>query len=214
MLEHVIRRMQRVPEIDQLIVATTTDSEDDAVEALCARLNVGCFRGGRDDVLGRYYHAARAARAKVIVRITGDCPLIEPAVTSTLLTAHLRAGRDFTANDVEESYPRGTDVEVMSMAALETAFHEAADSEEREHVTLFFYRHRERFSFALLPAPAELHRPDLRFCVDEPADLALVQRIFEHFAPRDDFSLAEVIRFLDEQPHLRALNAGVRQKPV
>src|SRR5262245_37090128 len=145
MLERQSERLRRAHRLDKLVVATSTDASDDAIAALCESLPLDCFRGALDDVLDRFYQAAKRYSADTVVRLTGDCPLADPSVIDELILLHESGGYDYTSNTLTRSYPDGLDAEVAQMRCLEAAWHEAALPSEREHVTPFIYRDPERF---------------------------------------------------------------------
>ena len=148
MLARVVHRVQRAASLQEVIVATTVQPADDAITQLCAGRGWPCARGSQDDVLDRYYQAATASQADVVVRITSDCPLIEPDVIDQVVGA-LLAGQpevDYASNvQPPRTFPRGLDVEVIRFDALERAWREDVDPAWREHVTPYLYRHPERF---------------------------------------------------------------------
>jgi spore coat polysaccharide biosynthesis protein SpsF len=183
MLARQIERVQRARRITQLVVATSAERSDDAIAALCDSLAIACFRGSLDDVLERCYAAARAQtpRPEHVVRLTGDCPLCDPALIDEVIALHLASGADYTSNALERRFPDGLDVEAMRFSALEIAAREARSPAQREHVTPFLYEHPERFRLASLRCERALGA--LRFTVDEPADLRFVQRVYAALYP-------------------------------
>jgi spore coat polysaccharide biosynthesis protein SpsF len=214
MLALVVDRASRAKTLDRVVLATTGGPEDDPVAALCAERGYLCFRGSERDVLDRVYQAARQEEAEVVVRLTGDCPLIDPDVIDHTVREFFRNGVDFAANRLpppwHRSYPIGLDVEVCTYTALEQAWREADQPHQREHVMPFLYEEEGRFRTLLVH-----HEPDyghLRWTVDTPEDLALVRRIFEHFGGRDDFSWTEVLDLFKRHPELAEINAAVRHK--
>jgi spore coat polysaccharide biosynthesis protein SpsF len=210
MLARVVERTRRAQTIDRVIVATTVEPEDEPIVALCRARGWAVSRGSRDDVLDRYYQAAVADRADPIVRITSDCPLIDPGAID-LVVRRLTPGVDYASNiNPRRSYPRGLDVEAFPFAALSTAWQETRDPSSREHVTPFFYRHPERFRLALV----ESDRPesaDQRWSVDTPEDYELMRRITEHFG-KNDFGWLDVLQLLDAHPDWIELNRHIAQK--
>jgi spore coat polysaccharide biosynthesis protein SpsF (cytidylyltransferase family) len=213
-LHYVVRRCQMSRRLACVIVATTDEPADDCLVASAKSLGAGVFRGSRDDVLDRYLHAAMSAGADPIVRITSDCPLIEPAVIDTAMECFEHDGAEFVYGD---GFPRGTgDVEVLSLAALENAWSSTRTDEAyfREHVITYHLSHPETFRHRKVQPSSEIQQLDYRLCVDEPDDLEVIRRICEHFAPRIDFNLAEVLEFLDSHPQIAALNRHVMQKTV
>jgi spore coat polysaccharide biosynthesis protein SpsF len=212
MLVRVFERTKRSKTIHQVVVATTTAAEDDPIAELCANLGYDCYRGSAFDVLDRYYQAASTYGAKVIVRITGDCPLIDPDVIDKTVQAF--QGYDFAANRLPppwgRTYPIGLDTEVCTFAALETAWEEADKSHQREHVMPFFYDHQERFHIQLVNHDEDFG--SLRWTVDTAEDLTLVRQIYHHFADRDDFTWLEVLELFKRRPELADINSQVQHK--
>jgi len=216
LLARVVERARRATALDAVVVATTTDGSDDAIATLCAERGYPVFRGHPSDVLDRYYQAATRWRAEVVVRITADCPLIDPMLIDLTFEAFTREGVDFAANRLPppwgRTYPKGLDVEVCSFEALVRAWTEATERYEREHVMPYLYAREDRFRIYILQ-----HTPDLghvRIAVDEPADLELVRAVYRHFEGRIDFAWEAVVDFLEARPELGALNAAVVQKSV
>ncbi|HET6327260.1 MAG TPA: glycosyltransferase family protein [Planctomycetaceae bacterium] len=221
MLARVVERAQQARTIDRVIVATTVEPEDEPIVGLCHSRGWAVSRGSRDDVLDRYYQAALSDGADSIVRITSDCPLIDPGVIDQVV-AQLEAARltesanvgaiDYASNiNPKRTYPRGLDVEVFTFAALSTAWREDREPTGREHVTPFLYRNPERFRIALV----ESDRPEAashRWSVDTPEDYELLRRIYEHFRD-DDFTWEDVLDLLAEHPQWVDLNRHVEQKP-
>jgi spore coat polysaccharide biosynthesis protein SpsF len=214
MLARVVLRARRARLIDQVIVATTTDLSDDPIETYCLSVGFPCFRGDPYDVLDRYYQAAKLYKADPIVRITSDCPLIDPGEIDRTVKAFFAQDVDFAANRLpppwKRTTPIGMDTEVVRFAALARAWREAEANYAREHVMPYFYEELDRFKTLLVN-----HEPDLghlRLTVDTAPDLALVREIYAAFGDRDDFTLADLLRLLDEKPHLTAINAGVNHK--
>jgi spore coat polysaccharide biosynthesis protein SpsF len=215
MLELMIERLRRVPELDAIVVATTENKSDDAVEKLAARLGVGCWRGSEDDVLSRVLDAARAFDADVIVETTGDCPLIDPGVVSEAIAAYLRSDVDYVSNVLVRSYPIGMDTQVFSTQILADAAGRTIDASDREHVSLYIYRHPERYRLLNVAAPPSLASPDLRLTLDTPEDLQVIRAVFAAFAAQgSDFSLAQIMGFLASNPAVARINAEVKHRYV
>jgi spore coat polysaccharide biosynthesis protein SpsF len=214
MLVRVVERVRKAKSLHQVVVATTTHASDDLVEDLCVQRGYPCYRGSMHDVLDRYYQAAQQFEAQVIVRITADCPLIDPGLVDQAVEALHQTGADFVANRLPppwgRTYPIGLDIEVCTFEALARAWHESDQPVHREHVMPYLYEQEGRFHTHLLN-----HDPDyghLRWTVDTPEDLELIRRIYVHFDGRDDFSWLEVLDLVQSQPHLTAINAAVRHK--
>ena len=214
MLARVVERARRAQRIDQVAVATTTDPSDDPVEAFCRERGYACVRGSMHDVLDRYYQAARQLQAGVIVRLTADCPLIDPGLIDETVQAFYREEVDFACNRLPppftRTYPIGLDVEVVSFAALEQAWKEATARHDREHVLPYLYEAPGRFKVYQLHYSRDLG--GLRWTVDTPEDLELVRAIYAEFGGRDDFSWQEVLSLVERRPDLTRINAGVEHK--
>ena len=212
MLTRVVRRVGRARSLDRVVVATTTLREDDAIVDLCSSERVAVTRGSPDDLLDRYVSAARENDADTIVRVTSDCPLIDPVVIDETVGAFTAGGVDYASTGLEpRTYPRGLDVEVVSRPALERAWREDTDPRWREHATPYIYRHPERFR--LLPVAADEDLSTHRWSVDTPDDYELVRRIYDAFG-RDDFGWREVLDLLERHPDWADINRHVVQKAV
>lgn len=215
MLHHMIERLGRAPSLDGIVVATTLNATDDPVADLAERLGVGCFRGSEDDVLARVLGAAQAHDIDVIVEMTGDCPLIDPALVEACIQRYLAAGVDYVSNILQRTYPVGMDTQVFATDVLADVATRTDDADDHEHVSLYIYRHPEIYSLENVPAPPELTRPDLGLTLDTPADFELLRGIFEALYPADPaFGLAEILALLDSDPDLAEVNAHVRRKHV
>jgi spore coat polysaccharide biosynthesis protein SpsF len=213
MLSYELERIEAIPEIDELIVATTTNRIDDPIAALCEKLGVKTYRGSESDVLSRYHEAAEAARADVVARFTADCPVIDPSFASSVIKKFLGQypGLDYLGMDYD-AVPRGMDTEVFTFEALDAAHREGFSKEDREHVTWHIHTTNPgRFRTARFPAGERLG--DYRLTVDTEEDFVLIREIMERlYAGNPLFSLRDIIALLDSEPGLRSINAGVRQK--
>jgi spore coat polysaccharide biosynthesis protein SpsF len=211
-LARVFGRLRRAIMIDEIVVATTDCKVDDAVVRECQRLDVSCFRGAEDDVLDRYYQAARMFAAEVVVRITSDCPAIDPGlVDETIRTFQLQCGT-YCSNSFRRTYPRGLDTEVFTIRALEQAWRHAREPYEREHVTPYFYEHPELFR--LVSHQGQIDYSQHRWTLDTEEDLELLRAIYARFGNKDDFSWGEVIQLMEREPELAELNSHVIQKTL
>lgn len=214
MLARVVSRTQRASTLNGIVVATTSEPRDEPIVLLCRQRGWPCFRGSEEDVLDRTYLAAMAHEATVVIRVTSDCPLIEPTLIDRVVAEFLdrQPQVDYASNNLPRpTFPAGLDVEVMRRDALECAWREDTNPAWREHVSEYLRRHPERFG--LHGVTSETDRSSLRWTVDEPADLELVRRIYEHFG-HDAFNWLAVLALLDEHPAWVALNRHVRQKQV
>ncbi len=214
MLMHVVRRARRAQTVHEVVVATTVDPSDDPVAALCAERGVQFTRGHPTDVLDRYYQAAREFGAEVIVRLTADCPLLDPNLVDETVRAFLRADPpvDFAANRIpgDRTYPIGLDTEVCSFAALEDAWQHADRPYQREHVMPYLYEVPGRFRVLHLKHSRDLG--NLRWAVDTPQDLEFVRQVFARLGGRSDFTWLDVLALVEREPELSRINAGVKHK--
>jgi spore coat polysaccharide biosynthesis protein SpsF len=211
-LTRVMRRAGRARTLDEVVVATTTLPEDDAIVGLAGAQGWPVVRGSEIDLLARYLLAAATHDADVVVRITSDCPLIDPAVIDATVAAFWAGDVDYASNTLPPAtYPRGLDVEVIAHSALERAGREDRDPAWREHATPYIYRHPELFR--LLRVPAEDDHADQRWSVDMPEDYELVRRIYDALG-RDDFSWREALAVVEANPDWASINRHVAQKTV
>jgi spore coat polysaccharide biosynthesis protein SpsF len=209
-LGHVISRIRAVANVNQVVVATTVQAADEAIVREARRHGALSYRGSEQDVLARYYEAAREQKAEAVVRITSDCPLIDSQLVEHMVARFLAEEVDYLSNAMKRTYPRGMDTEVFSMAGLEQAFREAKTPAEREHVTPYFYRHPELFRLADHLAAKDHSR--YRLTLDTPEDWQLIQAVVTALGV--DASLQQVVDYLDRHPAVAALNAGVEQKAL
>lgn len=212
-LEQVIRRLGKARKVDSIIVATSRRREDDAIARIALRSGAKCYRGSLNDVLSRYYHAARENELDAVVRITSDCPCIDPALVDRVIGRHRASLADYTSNTLKRSFPRGFDVEVMKFAALEDAHENAKKGYEREHVTPYIYGHPECFKIEQLKAPPGLSAPDIRITLDTEEDYTLLCAVFDYFYKTDKyFNAYKIINLFEKKPWLRLVNRNVAQK--
>lgn len=209
-LAHLVDRLSRAPGLKGIAVATTTNQTDDPVAALADKLNVQCFRGDEFDVLARFSGAAAQVNAQTIVRVTGDCPLIDPAVVSRVISAFNASDADYAANNLERSYPIGQDTEVFSRASLDQAARFARRDDEREHVTPYIRRRPETYRQINVAAPPWQHDPLLRLTLDTHDDFMLIEDVFRALYPRNNtFDLDDILSYIAANPAVRALNDHV-----
>lgn len=212
LLEYMIERLSRVKLADEIVIATTTNSTDQPIINLCEKLSVSHYRGSEEDVLARYYGAATEHKADVVVRVTSDCPIIDPQVIDEVIQRYLDLKQyDYVSNGLSRSFPRGMDTEVFSYAALQEAFLEAAEQPDREHVTPFIYRHPERYRLANVLYAQDQSRH--RWTVDTMEDFVLIREIIEAlYSINPEFSLADVLALMEKNPDWSMINAHVEQK--
>jgi spore coat polysaccharide biosynthesis protein SpsF len=229
MLVHVVERVRRANELDGFLVATTSDESDDPIEACCRQRGYPVFRGSRFDVLDRFYQAARQEQADVVVRITADCPVIDPQVINRTVSAFQASGVDFAADRLpppwRRTFPIGLDTEVCSFFNLEKAWREADQPFHREHVMPFFYEGIPPDAFdltkdSLVISPRGFrillvnHVPDygsLRWTVDTMQDLEFMRQIFNRLE-KNDFTWQDLLGLLEREPDLADINQQVTHK--
>ena len=203
-LRHVLDRLGSATRVESIVVATTRHRPDDAVEDFCKSFGYRCFRGSEEDVLDRYFQAARLSRASTIVRITADCPLLDPGVVDGLLGHFLANELDYCNTSAE--FPDGLDCEALSMDALEAAWREASLPSEREHVTPFVKKHPERFRLGEYPCPEAWGR--YRWTLDEEDDLRFLREVFARLQrPGRRIRTRDVVELLQREPHLFEINS-------
>jgi spore coat polysaccharide biosynthesis protein SpsF len=211
-LARVVRRLQRSRQVTKIVVATTTESADEVIVEECERLQVSCFRGSEQNVLDRYYQAAHENAAEAVVRVTSDCPVIDPELVDETVEVFRDEHADYASNVFPRTYPRGLDTEVFSFDALDRAWREAREAHQREHVTPYLYEHPQIFKLASLSGAADYSR--YRWTLDTREDLELLRAIYSRFDGRDDFSWQEVLCLMEREPELADLNSQVLQKSV
>lgn len=209
LLSHLIERLRRSQKVDEIVVATTQNPQDLQIVSLCQEEHIPVFRGSEEDVLDRYYQTAKAFSADVVVRITADCPLMDPAIVDEVIDYYLNHQVDYATNTLERTFPRGMDVEVFSFSALERAAKEAVRPEEREHVTPFFYRHPEKFRLGNVAAKENNAR--YRLTVDTEEDFKLITLLLESLKTWD---LNEILQVLKENPEWEKINSHIQQKSL
>jgi spore coat polysaccharide biosynthesis protein SpsF len=214
MLVWTVERARRATSVQACMVATTDDPADDAIAALCRAQGYPFLRGSVNDVLDRYHRAAIQASAEVVVRLTADCPLLDPALVDLTVRAFQdsRPPADLVVNRLPgaRTYPIGLDVEVVSFDALARAWREATEPHQREHVLPYLYDPPGRFRVARLDAERDYGR--LRWTVDTPEDLEFVRRVYARLGARVDFGWREVLALVQAEPELARINAQVRHK--
>lgn len=205
-LWHVIHRLRMATSLTQVVIATTTDQRDDVIEQFCQDQQIPCFRGSEEDVLDRYYRAAKQFAADPVVRITSDCPAIDPTIVDEVVAGYFTGGYDVYGLGGE--FPDGLDCTVFSMAALEDTWKCAVLPSEREHVCPYMENHPEKFRIGSHEKFAGLGHH--RWTLDEEADLVFLQNLFTRlYRPGEVFLTQDILRLLEREPHLMRLNRGI-----
>ena len=215
LLEYLVERLRLVTLVDELCVATTINKTDDPIIEECKRLGVRYFRGSENNVLERYYQAALDCNAQNIVRVTSDCPVIDPREIDRLILFFKENSKacDYASNSLVRTYPRGMDAEIFTFKTLETAHQLAKSDSEREHVTLYIYQNPEQFRIHGIQYESD--QSHYRWTVDTEEDFVLVSKIIETLYPKKrDFSLKDMLEAAAVNPDWKTLNSHVRQKKI
>lgn len=215
-LEQVLHRLARSQSVSHIVVATTTHPSDRPIGELARRCGVACYFGSSADVLRRVYEAAGDHELEVVVRITADCPCLDPQIVDLVVGEHLRTGADFTSNCLTRTFIHGVDTEVLSFAALERAHREATHQFERQHVCPYLYKTRpDAFRIAQVSAPPDLAGADIRATLDTPRDYSLLCAIYDALYPANyAFGAREILELVRAKPWLKAINGDVIHKQV
>jgi spore coat polysaccharide biosynthesis protein SpsF len=215
MLELLVERLKMARSLSGIVIATTENAPDDAIERLARQLGVGCYRGSEDDVLDRVLRAAQTAGAEIVVEITGDNPLVDPGVLDQVVSVFLQGNFHYVSNCLKRTYPLGLGVQVFPVAVLAEVALLTQDPADREHVSLYIYEHPERFSLFNVESGLLDNHSLLRLTVDTQEDFHLIKTIFEELYPENPrFTLADVLELLDRRPDLRDFNRHICQKRV
>lgn len=215
MLWHVVDRLSHSKIIDEIIVATTNLSEDDRVQEFCEMNNILFYRGNAEDVLSRYYEAAKKFKTDLVIRITSDCPVIDPLIVDNMLEYFFKENQsrnlDYLSNVLPRTFPRGLDTEIFSLDALTKAHNKAAQQFEREHVTPYIYNHPEIFTIKNFTNERDysFHR----WTVDAQEDLLLIENIYAALYNKNKLFLFEdILELFKKRPDLIRINQNVQQK--
>ena len=209
MIWYVVNRVKKVKKVKQIVLCTTNLQNDQKLIDIAEENEILNFKGSTEDVLDRYYRCALEINADPIIRITGDCPLIDPLIIDDILEFFLNNNYDYVSNTILPTYPDGLDVEIFSFNALENAATNAKLKSEREHVTPFFKNHPEIFNLFNFKNDTDLSH--LRWTVDEKEDLIFAKKIFHEFKPKIDFSTQEILKLLKHKPELLKINSKIKR---
>lgn len=207
---YVFHQLSGAKRLTKSVLVTSTDRSDDPLAMWAKRTNVECERGSLKDVLDRYYHAAKAHHADVVVRITADCPLIDPLVVDAVIERYLQGDCDYCSNVAPPTFPDGLDTEVLSFATLERIWQEASHPVEREHVTAFIRNFPKNFRMANVTSPTDFS--NLRWTLDTPQDYDFLNRVIQHLEmkyiknPETCYSMRDVLELLNNDKSLLEIN--------
>ncbi len=211
-LARVVERLRRARLIGELVVATTTSPSDDVIVHACECLGVQTFRGDEEDVLDRYYRAALDFNAEGVVRVTSDCPLIDPEITDMVIQVFLERRPDYASNTVQKTYPRGLDTEVVAFAALERAWRQAEQPYQRSHVTAYIYENPTQFK--IVPVAGQTDYSWQRWTLDTPEDLKFIRTVYGLLENNGGFGWHDVLALMERHPELLEINSHVTQKAL
>ncbi|MCS7035719.1 MAG: glycosyltransferase family protein [Saprospiraceae bacterium] len=209
LLLRMVERVQAAQRAGTIVVATTVEPSDDAIEALCLQHGLRCYRGSVNDLLDRHYQAGLLWNADAVAKIPSDCPLIDPAVIDRVFEYFLQNNFDYVSNLHPATYPDGNDVEIMKMSALETAWKEAQRPFEREHTTPFLWENPDRFSVGNVRWETGLdYSMTHRWTIDYPEDYAFIRAVYEELYPKNPrFGLKDILDLTERRPDIFALNS-------
>jgi spore coat polysaccharide biosynthesis protein SpsF len=211
LLSILLERVKKAKLVDELIVATSTSFADDQIVQLARKYDVNVYRGSEEDVLDRYLQAAKISLADVVVRVTADCPLLDPLIVDKVINYFFSHDYDYVSNTLQWTYPRGMDVEIFYQRCLEKAAKMSSLPSEREHVTLYIYKHPEIFRLGNLAYIRNVS--DYRFTVDTVEDFTLISKILEELYPINPyFTFEDVLALMEKNPGWKSINAHVKQK--
>jgi spore coat polysaccharide biosynthesis protein SpsF len=213
-LTRLLDRVAQCRMIDAVVVATSREAADDAVEQCARAQGVACYRGSEEDVLERVVEAHRMMRSEIVVELTGDCTLLDPGIVDLGVKTFLENECDVVSNTSKLSFPMGIDVQVFRLAALERVAETINDPAIREHVSLYFYEHPEQYRIIHLFAPPRWHAPDVRLQLDYPEDLQLIRETYRRLEPQygGTFGVEEVLALLRSDAALAAVNRACVEK--
>lgn len=214
-LQHVIDRLKESKIVDEVIVATTINKIDDILEDECINLDIKCFRGSEDDVLSRYYFAAKENNLDVVIRVTSDCPLIDPIILDKMILFYLENNYDIVTNAgsdlTKRTFPRGLDVEIFSFEALQYSYRNAKESYQKEHVTPYIYENSSKIFHYL----NEKDYSNYRWTVDTEEDLIVIEKIYSYlYKDNRYFYLDEILDLFNKYPELFEINKHIEQKKI
>jgi spore coat polysaccharide biosynthesis protein SpsF len=214
-LEQVIARLTKCKKLQEIIIATTVKKEDDVIVNIAEKSHLKWFRGNVEDVLSRYYLAARENNLDAIARITSDCPCIDVDIVDLIIQKHIETVADYTSNTITRTYPHGLDVEVFTFDSLEKAHKNAQKVYEREHVTPYIYMNNDIFKITQMRAPKNVHMPEARIVLDTEEDYALLCVIYDHLYSKNIFFNAlDIVNLFKEKPWLNIINKKIIQKEI
>jgi spore coat polysaccharide biosynthesis protein SpsF len=212
-LWHVVNRVKQAKRISEIIIATTTLPEDDTIEKFCQDNGIKFYRGSSENVLSRYFETAKKYNAETVIRITSDCPVIDPVLLDSMIEEYFKSGADYMSNSLVRTFPRGLDVEIFSFALLEKAYREASKQYELEHVTPYIYQHPELFKLKNYANDADFSFH--RWTLDTDEDYKLISEIYNELYPANNLFLwKDILKLFEMRPELIEINKHIEQKKL
>jgi spore coat polysaccharide biosynthesis protein SpsF len=213
LLWHIINRLKFSLKIDKLILATTINQNDDILENWAIENEIPCYRGSENDVLNRYYNAAKYFSVDTIVRITADDPFKDPQIIDKVIEIFEKNNLDFAYNNYPPTFPEGLDTEVFSFDALQKAFNNSIDPFEREHITQYFYRNPSEFNQECLKNPTDLSY--LRWTIDTQQDWDMAEMVYNKLFPtKENFNIDDILNLLNKEPNIVQINLAVKRSAM
>lgn len=210
LLKFMIDRVRKSKLVDKIIIATTEDPKDDPIAMFCKENSIDFYRGSENDVLDRFYQAAKLYNPETVIRLTADCPLVDPEFIDKTIELYNNNNVDYAANTVppeKKKYPDGSDVEVFKFSALKRAWEESTDPKDREHVTFYFWKHGKNFTTAMLDN--EYNWGKYRITIDYKEDFIVVEKIIQQLKKQGkEGSTSEIIELLQNNPEIENINAN------
>lgn len=215
MLALMVERVRKAQRIDDIVIATSVNPKDDAIEGLARKIGVKCFRGSENDVLKRVLKAAQSVRGDMIVELWGDTPLIDPKIIDDAVTFYCNNSFDCVGTCLDKAFPWGMSLLIFPTKILTEIDYISQDPVDRENVSNYIYEHPEKYSIGHLPCPEDIRRPEVRLTVDELPDFQLVTQIFAALRPQNPFfDTRDILAFIDSHPELLEINKQIRQKKL
>ena len=208
MIYHIINRVKKAKNIEQIILATSNLEPDKILLDIAKKSEIIGFAGNENDVLDRFYNATKKYTANPIIRITGDCPLVDPVLLDKMIEFFQENNYDYVSNTIERTYPDGLDIEIFSSETLKIANEEARWLSEREHVTPYILKNQN--DFKLYNYKNNQNLSNLRWCVDEEVDLIMIKKIFQEMRPNQYFSTNDVLKIISKNPEIPKINNKIR----
>ncbi|MBN1800510.1 MAG: glycosyltransferase family protein [Candidatus Lokiarchaeota archaeon] len=217
-IDILIKRLKLSKKLDEIIIATTPDIKNEAIIEVATEHEVKSFVGDEDNVLSRYFYAAKKFNLDVIIRITSDCPFVDPMILDDMINFFQSNNYDYVRNvDETTNFPRGFEIEIFSSKVLSEIFTEAKTKPEKEHVTYYIYTHPEKFTMFSYNIEKLKKIDNLRLTIDEEADLKMCREIYKRLIEKQkpvDFSIFDIVKIVEDSPELMEINKSVQQKKV